>query len=80
MAIPKYISAERYSKESGMGVEEVKRQCRLGKISCIITEGGFYKIPVYDDAVSKEEYQKVIQDNTRLKTILDTIVNTAMQK
>jgi hypothetical protein len=39
MNIPKYISAEEYSRQSGLGVEEVKRQCRNGKIKCLRTEG-----------------------------------------
>ena len=78
--IPKYISAEEYARRSGMGVEEVKRQCRLEKIQCLRTEKGYYKIPVYEnDAVSIEEYKKVIEENTQLKTILrqfnTTIVN-----
>mgnify|MGYP003295004087 CR=1 FL=1 len=54
-AIPKYISAEEYSKRSGLGVEEVKRLCRLGEISCKRTEKGHYKIPLYDDAIPKEQ-------------------------
>ena len=73
MPIPKYVSAEKYSKESGMGVEEVKRLCRLGEIPCKMTEGGYYKIPIYDDAVSKEEYQKLQQENTELKTKLNLL-------
>ena len=36
--IPKLVSAEEYSRISGMGVEEVKRQCRLGKIDHFRTE------------------------------------------
>ena len=56
MSIPKYVSAEEYSRQSGMGVEEVKRQCRIGEV-----------------------HQKVKDENTRLKTILETILNTAKQ-
>ena len=44
MAIPKYVSAEEYSRRSGMGVEEVKRQCRIGNIPHVMTEKGYYKI------------------------------------
>lgn len=36
--IPKYISAEEYSRQSGLGVQEVKRQCRLKEIPCKMTE------------------------------------------
>lgn len=77
--IPKYVSAEKYSKESGLGVEEVKRLCRLGEIPCKMTEGGYYKIPIYEDAVPKEEHEKVKEENIRLKTIIKQISNAAKQ-
>ena len=32
MAIPKYVSAEEYSRQSGIGVEEVKRLCRTNQL------------------------------------------------
>lgn len=77
--IPKYISAEKYSKESGLGVEEVKRLCRLGEIPCKMTEGGYYKIPIYEDAVSKEQYDKLNEKYIKAITILEQIGNTAKQ-
>lgn len=55
------------------GPEEVKKQCKLGKIPCLMTEGGYYKIPVYDDAVPREQYEQVKEENTKLKTILKQI-------
>lgn len=79
MAIPKYVSAEEYSRQSGMGVEEVKRQCRIGEIPCKMTEKGYYKIPIYEDSVPIEDYQKIKDENTRLKTIVETIISTAQQ-
>ncbi len=78
MPIPKYISAEKYSKESGLGVEEVKRQCRLGEIPCKRTKKGYYKIPIYEDCVPMEQYQKLVKENERLKEklkILKKIIN-----
>lgn len=74
--VPKYLSAEEYSKQSGMGVEEVKRQCRIGKINCLMTDGGYYKIPVYDGAVSIEQYEKVLQEKEKYKTIVNTLFAT----
>lgn len=69
--IPQYISAEEYAKRSGMGAEEVKRQCRIGEIKCLMTEKGHYKIPVYEnDSVPREDYDKIKEENTQLKTIL----------
>ncbi len=58
MPIPKYISAEAYSRESGIGVEEVKRLCRTNQLKHFMTEGGYYKIAVDDDSVPKETYEE----------------------
>lgn len=75
--IPKYISAEQYAKQSGLGVEEVKRQCRLKEIPCRMTEKGHYKIPIYDDAVPIEEYNKIKQRCTELETTIKSISKLA---
>lgn len=72
--VPKYLSAEEYSRQSGLGVEEVKKQCNLGKIEHLRTEKGYYKIKVYDgDVVPKESYEKLLQENTELKTKLANV-------
>lgn len=76
MVIPKYISAEEYSRQSGLGVEEVKRQCREGKIKCLRTEGGYYKIPIYDDnVVPKELYDEEQEARIRAETKLELLQN-----
>ena len=77
--IPKYVSAVEYSKISGIGAEEVKRLCRTNQLKHFITEGGYYKIAVDDDSVPIEKYNEVKDENTRLKTILQSILNTAKQ-
>lgn len=79
MPVPKYLSAEQYSKQSGLGVQEVKRLCKIGEIPCKMTEGGYYKIPIYEDSVSIEQYNKVKDENIRLKAIIETILSTANQ-
>lgn len=79
MSIPKYVSAVQYSKMSGIGVEEVKRLCKTNQIKHFMTDGGYYKIAVDDDSVPIEKYNEVKDENTRLKTILETILNTAKQ-
>jgi len=68
-----YVSAEKYAKMTNLGVEEVKKQCRIGKIECFMTEGGHYKIPVRQNAVSKEEYEKVVRENEKLKGIIQSV-------
>ena len=44
-----------------------------------MTEGGYYKIAVDDDSVPKEQYDKVKDENTKLRTIIETILTTANQ-
>jgi hypothetical protein len=79
MNIPKYVSAEEYSRQSGIGVEEVKRLCRTGEIKCLRTEKGYYKIPVYQDSVPIEEYQKLKEEVIRLKTTISSMINIGQQ-
>ena len=70
MAIPKYVSAEEYSRQSGIGPEEVKRLCRTNQLKHFMTEGGYYKIAVDDDSVSREEYDKVCRKLTEKETTI----------
>lgn len=79
MPIPKYVSAEEYSRQSSIGVEEVKRLCRTNQLKHFMTEKGYYKIAVDDNSVPIEQYEKVKDENLKLKTIIQTILNTAKQ-
>ena len=79
LSIPKFVSAEEYSRQSGMGVEQVKKLCRSGELEHYMTGGGYYKIKVDSDSVPIEKYIEVKQENSRLRTVLETIVNTAKQ-
>lgn len=81
MSIPKYVSAEEYSRQSGLGVEEVKRQCRIGKIKCLRTEGGYYKIPVYDgDTVPRELYEEEHNKKIKAETTLHLLQDILSRK
>ena len=73
MPIPKYVSAEEYSRQSGLGVQEVKRLCKIGEIPCKRTEKGYYKIPIYEDCVPIEKYQEALKEIERLKTKIDIL-------
>lgn len=79
MSIPKYVSAEEYSRQSGIGVEEVKRLCRTNQLKHFMTEGGYFKIATDDESVPREEYDKLKEEVTKLKTIITTMVNTGKQ-
>lgn len=85
MSIPKYVSPEQYSKmtakdaKSRLGVERIKELCEDGFLPYVKTRGGQYRIKVYEDSVPIEKYEEVKNENTRLKTIIETILNTAKQ-
>ena len=73
MSIPKYVSAEEYSRQSGIGVEEVKRLCRTNQLKHFMTEGGYYKIATDSDSVPielfEEEKKKRIEAETTLQLL-----------
>lgn len=78
MSIPKYVSAEEYSRQSGIGVEEVKRLCRTNQLKHFMTEGGYYKIAVDDDSIPRtmyeEEQRKRIEAEAKLKLLKNILV------
>lgn len=80
MPIPKYVSAEEYSRQSGMGVEEVKRQCRIGQIPCNMTEGGYYKIPIYDNSVPIEQFEVEKKKRIEAETILELLKKILLER
>ena len=71
--IPKYVSPEQYSKQSGLGVERIKELCNSGKIPYELTDGGHYKIKVYEDAVPVEKYKELEQKYNKLEAVIQTI-------
>ena len=78
-----YMSPKEYHDATGgcIGVEEIKRLCRIGQIPCLRTENGYYKIKVYkDDCVSREEYERIVKENIELKQILFNINNLSNLK
>lgn len=73
-----YMSPKQYHNATGgqLGIEEIKRLCRIGRIPCEMTKNGFYKIKVYkDNCVDKKEYDRVVRENIELKTLLKNINN-----
>ena len=73
MSISKYISAEAYSRQSGIGVEEVKRLCRTNQLKHFMTEGGYYKIAEDDDSVPIEKYQEEKRRRIEAETKLEML-------
>ena len=74
MSIPKYVSAQEYSRRTGMGVETVKDLCRKGKLQHEMTKGGYYKILLNnEDCVSRKLYEETLQRAVRAETKLESI-------
>lgn len=75
MPIPQYVSAEQYSRQSGIGVEEVKRLCRTDQLKHFMTEGGYYKIAVNDDSVPIEQFEEEKRKRIQAETKLELLKN-----
>lgn len=85
LKVPYYVSPEQYSQmtakdnNSKLGVERIKELCEDGVLPHIKTRGGQYRIKIYEDSVPIEQYEKLKEENTKLKTIIETINNTTKQ-
>lgn len=72
MSIPKYVSAEEYSRQSGIGVEEIKRLCRTKQLKHFMTQGGYYKIAIDDDSVPIEKYNELNEKYLKLLSKIES--------
>lgn len=75
----KWLSANEYAKQTGLGVEKVKQFIRAGKIEGEKTEDGYWKVKVYnDDAVSRkvfdEEHNRRIEAETTIKLLQNILL------
>lgn len=86
--VPMYLSPDQYSELTGkgyfgekakLGSERIKEMCLDGQLPYIKTRGGQFKIKVYEDSIPIEKYQKLENENIRLKTIIETILTTVKQ-
>lgn len=80
MPIPKYVSAEEYSRQSGIGVEEVKRLCRTNQLKHFMTEGGYYKIAVDNDSVPKELFEEEKKKRIEAETTIQLLQNILIER
>lgn len=79
MPIPRYVSAEEYSRQSGMGVEAVKKLCRNGELEHYMTEGGYYKIKVDGDSVSRKTYEELQKRCVEAETTLALLKSVLLE-
>lgn len=80
MSISKYVSAVEYSRQSGIGVEEIKRLCKTNQLKHFMTEGGYYKIAIDDDSVSKELYEEEHRKRIEAETTLQLLQKILLER
>lgn len=80
MPIPQYVSAEQYSKQSGIGVEEVKRLCRTNQLKHFMTEGGYYKIATDDNTVPIEKFEEEKRKRIEAETTLQLLQKILLER
>lgn len=80
MPIPKFVSAEEYSRQSGIGVEEVKRLCRTNQLKHFMTEGGYYKIATDDNSVPIEQFNEEKRKRIEAETTLNLLQKILLER
>lgn len=72
-----YISLNEFMRRNRIGYEVALQMIENKKVEYRRTSGGRYKIKVGGDTVSIEQYEKVLQEKEKYKTIVETIYATA---
>lgn len=79
-----FITPKIFAKKTGENYELILELCKNGTIKCEQTEGGHFKIykseldkylDVNLDFISKEDYEKVVRENERLKCFIIQLKN-----
>lgn len=73
------LSPQTFAKQAGLSYQQVLHMCKFSQIEAVKTSGGHFKIPEKeldklfkpDGYVAKEEYERVIRENEKLKTMLE---------
>jgi hypothetical protein len=71
-------SPQQFSQKTGLSYGQILIMCKKKEIESVVTDGGHFKIPEKevakfqqpDDYISKTEYEKVVRENEKLKTII----------
>lgn len=76
-----YISLNEFMKKYNVGHDVALKMLYSGNYKYIKTNGGRYKILVSDEPtfISIEEYNKVVRENEKLKTIIKNISNISKE-
>ena len=72
------LSPQTFAQKTGLSYGQVLLMCKRKDINAVSSPGGHFKIPEKEldkflndnDYVSKEDYEKVVRENERLKTLL----------
>ena len=77
------LNPKEFAVKTGLSYNQVLTMCKSKELEAIKTRGGHYKIPEIAAAkytsntelYTKEEYQKVVKENERLKALIINIQN-----
>lgn len=75
------LSPQTFARKTGLSYNQVLLMCKKKDINTVTSPGGHFKIPEKEldkflkdsDFVSKEDYEKVVRENERLKTLLKQV-------
>jgi len=74
-----YVTANAYAKATRLSYRDVLEFCKTGKLEALQTEGGQWKVKVYkDDIVSREKYNKLFEEYSRYKGMVEAVSKLVM--
>lgn len=75
----RFISMSEYQKRYKMGAKTVKQKIYNGELKATKTEGGHYKIEVFDEGEDQDYVpRKMYEDELKRRIELETLLNSAI--
>lgn len=69
-----YLSAKEYANKTGAGYQSILDQCKNGTLQSFKTDGGQFRVKILKgDMVTKEQFEKLQEENIKLKSSLQAI-------
>ena len=75
-----WISLNEYMRRYKTGYETVKKMIANKEVECRMTPGGYYKIKVGGDSVSKEIYEQEKEKRIKAETTLQLLQNVLLER
>lgn len=75
------LSPQKFAETTGLSYQQVLIMCKKGDVETVKTRGGHFKIYESEidkfinnqDVITREDYERVLRENERLRTMLSQL-------